>query len=514
MSLVLALLLLAGLFAQPSGEEEAPGETVRLLVPAEASVTRAPDAMRATSTLEGTKSGWQRVEVTAQGNPQQTADLLSDQLEVPVLVEQRYDLLGPTDEPLFSDQWYHHNTGLNGGPPDADIDTPTAWGSSLGSGVVVAVIDNGVEMSHPDLASQIWANNDPVGGGDQDGNGFVDDRQGWDFIDDDNDPSPVGTASPAAHGTAVAGLIAAAVNAEGIVGVAPSARLMVLRACDSAGCWSLPAAEAIFYAVDQGAKVINLSFGGITDDDPLLRDAISYARTRNVVVVAAAGNDGTNLDSLPPTEMFVPAELPLSNIIAVAASNYLDNVASFSNYGRTSVDLAAPGESILTTGLSVVDPWTHAHGTSFASPIVAGAAALLLSADPGIGHQEVIARLEAFADRPPHVANRTEAGRLNIGRTITTRFTDTGSSVFVDAIEWLGDSNITQGCNPPFNTRYCPSDRVSRGEMAVFLSRAFGLPDTGTDFFDDDDGQVLRRSGQPTRRGGPHGGLWDQAILR
>ena len=277
--------------------------------------------MRATSTLEGTKSGWQRVEVTAQGNPQQTADLLSDQLEVPVLVEQRYDLLGPTDEPLFSDQWYHHNTGLNGGPPDADIDTPTAWGSSLGSGVVVAVIDNGVEMAHPDLASQIWANNDPVGGGDQDGNGFVDDRQGWDFIDDDNDPSPVGTASPAAHGTAVAGLIAAAVNAEGIVGVAPSARLMVLRACDSAGCWSLPAAEAIFYAVDQGAKVINLSFGGITDDDPLLRDAISYARTRNVVVVAAAGNDGTNLDSLPPTEMFVPAELPLSNIIAVAASN-------------------------------------------------------------------------------------------------------------------------------------------------------------------------------------------------
>jgi hypothetical protein len=87
------------------------------------------------------------------------------------------------------------------------------------------------------------------------------------------------------------------------------------------------------------------------------------------------------------------------------------------------------------------------------------------------------------------VANRVEAGRLNIGRTITIRFTDTGSSLFVDAIDWLADSNITQGCNPPFNTRYCPTDPVSRGEMAVFLSRAFGLPDTGTDFFDDDDGR-------------------------
>ncbi len=488
MTLALSLLLVAGLFGQQASGESA-GTTVRLLVPAEAPLVLADDALRARPGATGNRSGWQRVEVTTLEGPQETADMLAADLGVPVLVERRYDLLGPIDEPGFGDQWYHANTGQSGGRTDADIDSPTAWGSTLGSGVVVAVIDSGVDMAHPDLASQIWANNDPVGGGDHDGNGLGDDFRGWDFIDNDNDPSPVGSGSAALHGTAVSGLIAAASNGAGIVGVAPSAKVMVLRACDASGCWSLPAAESIYYAVDEGADVINLSFGGITDDDPLLRDAISYARSRDVVVVAAAGNEGIDLDDLPSSQTFIPAGLPFSNIIAVGASNDLDNLSSFSNYGQSEVDIVAPGEQILTTGVSSIDSYVIVDGTSFSSPIVAGAAALLLSHDPGIGHQEVIARLEGFVDRPAGVAGTVQSGRLNIGRTITIRFLDTSGSVFVAAIQWLADADITQGCNPPANTHYCPDQRVSRGEMAVFLSRAFGLADTGTDFFDDDDGR-------------------------
>ena len=488
MSLVLSLLLVAGLFAQQGGEEGA-GTTVRLLVPAEAPLALADDELRARPGMAGTRSGWQSVEVTAQGSAQETADLLSAELGMPVLVERRYDLLGPTDDPGFGDQWYHANTGQSGGRTDADIDSPTAWPSTLGSGVVVAVIDSGVDMAHPDLASQVWANNDPAGGGDQNGNGLLDDFRGWDFIDDDNNPSPVGSGSAALHGTAVAGLVAAASNGTGIVGVAPSAKIMVLRACDASGCWSLAAAESIFYAADEGADVINLSFGGVTDDDPLLREAISYARSRNVVVVAAAGNEGIDLDTLPSSQTFIPAGLPFSNIIAVGASNDLDDLSSFSNYGQAEVDIVAPGEQIVTTGPTSIDSYVIVDGTSFSSPIVAGAAALLLSHDPGIGHQEVIARLEGLVDRPAGVNGTVQSGRLNIGKTITIRFLDTSGSVFASAIQWLADADITRGCNPPTNTHFCPTQRVSRGEMAVFLSRAFGLPDTGTDFFDDDEGR-------------------------
>jgi hypothetical protein len=354
---------------------------------------------------------------------------------------------------------------------------------------VVAVVDSGVDMTHPDLSTQIWANSgDPVGSGDNDGNGFADDFRGWDFVSDDNDPSPVGTTGTAAHGTAVAGLISAASNGTGLVGVAPGSEVMVIRACDSGGCWSLAAAEAIYYAAEMGAHVINLSFGGVDQGDTLIEDAIAFARSRDVLVVAAAGNESRNLDELGPSQQFIPAGLPFSNILAVGATDDDDNLTGFSNFGPQTVDIAAPGEDMLTTGLTATNPYVFADGTSFSAPVVAGAAAVLLSHDPGIGHQELIARLEGFADHPGGVSGLVGSGRLNIGRSVTVRFIDTSASEFVVAIDWLASEDITQGCNPPSNHRFCPSDPVSRGEMAVFLSKAFDLPGTGTDFFDDDDG--------------------------
>ena len=487
--LMILSILVAVSFIPMTPVVEEDGETVRLLV-SESTRHRLSSAGIVVESMSiGHNTGWTRVEVPIERTIEETAAALSEATGAQVLVEHRYPLLGPTDDPLFPDQWYHQNTGQTNGRSDADIDSPTAWGRALGAGVVVAVVDSGVDMTHSDLSTQIWANSgDPVGSGDNDGNGFVDDFRGWDFVSNDNNPSPVGTSDSSAHGTAVAGLISAASNGTGLVGVAPGSEVMVVRACDSGGCWSLAAAEAIHYAAEMGADVINLSFGGVDQGDTVIEDAIAFARSRDVLVVAAAGNESRNLDELGPSQQFIPAGLPFSNIIAVGASDDDDNLTGFSNFGPQTVDIAAPGEDIITTGLTANNPYVFADGTSFSAPVVAGAAAVLLSYDPGIGYQELIARLEGLADHPGGIAGAVGSGRLNIGRSVTVRFADTSASEFVVAIDWLASQDITQGCNPPANHRFCPNDPVSRGEMAVFLSKAFDLPGTGADFFDDDDG--------------------------
>ncbi|HEY7469067.1 MAG TPA: S8 family peptidase [Acidimicrobiia bacterium] len=495
MRLVMAALL--ALVALPSPPlPAAESGTVRLLVPADSSLGLA------TADENASQTGWVRVEVPlSKDGVAETAGLLEDQIGQEVIVEQRYELFGPEQDPGFPEQWYLENTGQAGGRADADIDALTAWGLALGDGVVVAVIDSGVNMSHSDLDGQTWANpGDPVGGGDNDGNGHTDDFRGWDFVSNDNDPSPGGTNDNEGHGTAVAGIIAAEANGSGTVGVAPQAQLMVIRACSLGGCWSLDISEAVHYAVDEGADIINLSLGSITSEDSVLEGAIEYARARDVLVVAAAGNEGRNLDDLPIGQQLIPGGLPHSNILTVTASDRRDDLAGFSNYGPEVVDVVAPGAEILTTG--VTGNYVTAHGTSFASPLVAGVAALLLSAEPGTGHQEIVARIMAFVDRPNGVAGASGSGRVNSGRALTNHFIDTTGSVFVNAIEWLADMGITTGCNPPQNHRFCPGSSVTRGEMAVFLTRAFHLPETGTDYFDDDDGQFYEGSANRLRAAG------------
>jgi len=412
-------------------------------------------------------TGWREVEVPVRGTVEQTISRLEALTGAEVAIDHRYELFAPQDDPGFSDQWYHENIGQEGGVSDADIDSTLAWGSALGNGVVVAVIDSGVDMSHPELAGQVHPAK-------------------WDFVDNDNDPSPVSNAPNEAHGTAVAGLIAAAADGLGIVGVAPDSRIMVIRSCVDGSCTTHDLSNGVVFAVDQGADIVNLSLGSITSEDQVLEDAIAYARSRDVLVVTAAGNEGTDLDGLPPGQQLIPGGLPLSNILTVAATDRGDILAGFSNYGPGTVDVAAPGVDMLTTGVG--GGYVVADGTSFASPIVAGVAALLLSHDPGIGHQELFARITAFVDKPFGVAGATNSGRVNAGRVLTRRFIDTSSSLFVNAIDWLADEDITEGCNPPANHLYCPNDRVSRGEMAVFLSRAFDLPQTNNDFFGDDEG--------------------------
>ncbi|MEE9120552.1 MAG: S8 family serine peptidase, partial [Syntrophobacteria bacterium] len=266
----------------------------------------------------------------------------------------RYATTSP-DDTFFSNLWGLNNAG------DTDIDAPEAWDITTGSSsVMVAVIDSGVDYNHPDLAANIWTNPGEIAGNgiDDDGNGKIDDVRGWDFVDDDNDPIDSDD-----HGTHVAGTIAAVGNnGTGITGVSWSAQIMPLRFLDAFGSGSVAdAIEAIDYAIDKGAKIINASYGSYTFSTAE-RDAIARARNGGILFVAAAGNDNWNNDSV--TKHY-PSSYNLANIIAVAATDQSDSRASFSNYGVTSVDVAAPGTSIFSTRPDRQTVWSDGFEGAF-----------------------------------------------------------------------------------------------------------------------------------------------------
>jgi thermitase len=336
--------------------------------------------------------------------------------------------LTPTDN-LFADLWGLNNTGQSHpisdytfpdhghlSTVDADIDAPEAWDTQQGNGTVVAVIDNGVDVSHPDLSGQLWTNTGETSsnpdcsvlpcetnGIDDDGNGLADDVHGWDFGDGDNtllDTPP--HFDEFDHGTHVAGIIAGAPNNNGIVGVCPGCKIMVLKIADNSGML-LESAEfaALAYAKAHRVKIANMSFGG-PDWANSEREAI---RTSGLLAVVSAGNDaldndmylGADLDSDGNQDAFspsYPASFTLNNILAVGASNdqdrngYITECAAFwgsplkcgfTNWGHDSVDLAAPGvdiESSVPGGFATFD------GTSMAAPHVSGVAGLVLSQHP------------------------------------------------------------------------------------------------------------------------------------
>lgn len=475
-------VLLLALIPMPANGQVEP-ESVSFLVRADGVASAMASRSPQPNSVE-----WRRVVVPVEGTLEATAESLRKLLHTDVVLERSYPLLGGESEPLFGEQWALENTGQAGGVPNADIDVERAWTSATGQGVVVAVIDSGVEAGHSELAGQLWSNQrELVNGLDDDGNGLVDDVDGWDFESDDNDPRPDGTSFDDSHGTLIAGVIAAAVDGAGISGVAPDSQVMNLRACDNGSCMTLDAIEAIHYAVDNGAHILNLSFGGpspLNADEPL-SEAIDYARQHDVLVVTAAGNAPPG--ALPPGMGILPAELPQSNNVAVAASNRLDRLADFSYYGPN-IDIAAPGVDLLTTDIT---GYSTVSGTSFSAPIVAGVAALLLSDDPGIHHQELVARLMAWTDSPSGIAGMVESGRVNAGDLLSHRFTDTLGDTFYSDIEWAAERGLTQGCNPPDNTEFCTDDPVTRGQMAAFIRRYLKLPAATRDHFTDDDGSTF-----------------------
>lgn len=261
----------------------------------------------------------------------------------------------------------------------ANIQAPQAWDITTGSSaVVIAVIDTGVDLGHPDLASKIWNNPGETG---LDGNGkdkrtndvdddnppdgYVDDWHGWDFVNGANDPQ-----DDNGHGTHVAGIAAAASNnGVGVAGVAWGARVMPLKVLDNTGSGSeSDVAAAMVWAADHGARIINLSLGAPSPSS-VMEDAVNYAYLNGVTVVAAAGNAGS-LGVLYPAAY--------DNALAVASTNASNNRSSFSNYGPE-IDLAAPGSSIYSTYWNGGSTYATLSGTSMATPHVAGVAALLAS---------------------------------------------------------------------------------------------------------------------------------------
>lgn len=289
----------------------------------------------------------------------------------------------------------------------AKISAPAAWDVATGnSAAIVAVIDSGMDMDHPDLQANLWNNSDEIPGDniDNDGNGYVDDVNGWDFVSEDKDPD-----DGYGHGTHCAGTVGAVGNnANQVAGVCWTASIMPVRVGTSAGLADSDIVDGIRYAARNGAKVLSNSYGG-PGFSQTIYDAVSYANNRGCIFVASAGNDNSDNDLYPQ----YPASIELPNVISVAATDENDERASFSNYGATSVDIGAPGVNIISTYLG--GETTSMQGTSMACPHVAGALTLYASIDPGINPAEAKQLLLQSADPVLDLAGKVVSGaRLNV----------------------------------------------------------------------------------------------------
>lgn len=298
------------------------------------------------------------------------------------------------------------STSGSWGQPFADlwglyaINAPTAWNTTQGDGVVVAVVDTGLDYRHPDIAANVWVNSREVAGNgiDDDANGYVDDIHGWDFVGDDyqNPRSSNDPIDHNGHGTHVAGIIAAVGNnGIGVIGVASHAKIMAVKGLDATGQGLDSAlASAVLYAARNGADVINASWGG-QGQSQAIEDAIQFAYSVGAVFVAAAGNSGMDAWG------FYPANSP--EAITVSAVNDTNGYPAFTNYG-SKIDVAAPGVGILslraagtTLGNVVNNNYVVLDGTSMAAPHVSGAAALLMSKTPDFPIEDLRQTLRASA---------------------------------------------------------------------------------------------------------------------
>lgn len=359
--------------------------------------------------------------------------------------------LDAPNDPRFAELWGLHNTGQQhpisdpdppsaAGTADADIDAPEAWAVTQGApDTVIAVIDSGVDVSHPDLAANLWTNpGETANGVDDDGNGLIDDVHGWDFAENDATLfEPNAAVIGYDHGTHVAGTIAATGdNSQGVIGVCPRCRVMVLKfmePADTDGNGTLDTMlgdtasliAALDYAAVEGADIVNGSFGGVVMWSAFERNAFKRLGEAGVLAVLAAGNNNGDNDQflaldfdsdgvLDSTSPAYPASYDLPLIVSVAASNHSDEYGyftgcalffgdrgppcSFTSWGRSSVDLAAPGVDVVSTLPG--NAYGAFNGTSMATPHVAGVAGLLRSAQPGLSAELLKNALLNSVDQP------------------------------------------------------------------------------------------------------------------
>ena len=398
---IVSAVLVGAMVAAVSVPSAAGAQTEIDVVPGEFLV-RSPSVV--TTAMEPISDDWYVLRDSAGSLPSGRAAALSREMGTLVIPNR---IIYLADDPMVGDQWALENTGQTGGVVDADIDATAAWAYTEGDpAVVIAVVDTGIDLDHPDLVDRLWVNPGEIPGNgiDDDANGYVDDVNGWDLASNDNSPDDT-----YGHGTAVAGIAAASRNSLGIVGLAPSVTLMPIRAC-SPGCPISTLVEAVAYARDNGADIINLSLGGHGAFFEPLGDEI--AASPNSLITAAAGNTGSNTDSNP----FFPAGFDLPNILSVASTDDSDLLSTFSSFGPSVVDLAAPGDEVLSTSIG---GWANASGTSFASPYVAGTAGLILSLRRDAAPEEVIDLILSHVDPLPSLAGKVSSGgRLNAGLAV------------------------------------------------------------------------------------------------
>ena len=352
----------------------APAEKAEAREDAGASLDHRLKFARTTEVVEATKA--------------EASELRNDPNVVSVVKDSVVSIAAVSDDQYAEYLWPLENVGqIDGWVPDADIDGAEAWQINTGAGSLVAVVDTCVDYRHPELVDRYAG--------------------GYDFYDDDPDPGC--TIDDHDHGSHVAGsILATRNNGIGIAGVAPDAKLLALRVlgADGRGMAS-DIIDAFAYAGQAGAAVVNASLAGQLYTDPGYGPvARLYPQT---LYVAAASNDGTNNDAIP----YYPANADAPNLISVGATDAADKPASFSNYGATTVDLHAPGVSILSLGKSEPYPYGFNSGTSMAAPHVSGAAALLKS-HLGLSGEANKERLMATAEPKPALAGLSVTGaRLN-----------------------------------------------------------------------------------------------------
>ncbi len=327
--------------------------------------------------------------------------------------------------------------------------------------ILVAVIDTGVDSSHPDLREVMFTHPGeiPGNGRDDDGNGFVDDVRGWNFEADDADSS-----DDFHHGTHVAGIIGAkSDNRIGISGVAPRVRILPVRWMKKGLGWGEDAIESIHYAVKMGARVINASWGGI-GYSKALEEAIREAEKKGVLFVSSAGNGKSDNDVKPHH----PANLVLSNTLSVASVDENDQLEKYSNYGKTKVDFGAPGKEILSTMMSGI--YGNLSGTSMAAAMVSGSAALILSARPELSAQDLKRIFSETVTPSVSLQGKTRTGgRIDTLRAMRAAFGRTRLEKQVDAndTDISGESLISEAW---VSGEVIRPDRVEEGAGVSGLS--------------------------------------------
>ena len=434
------------------------------------------------------------------GNIEHALKVLNQKREV-LYAEPNYEITiyNLPNDTSFNQLWGLDNTGQTGGTSGADISALDAWDiATHAEDVIVAVIDTGVDYDHEDLADNMWINQDELVGDpnvDDDGNGYVDDIYGYDFsgyteADQDNDPS-----DPVGHGTHVAGTIGAVGNnSSGITGVCWDVEIMPAKIMppyyiSEWVAFVSNATEAIEYAVDNGAKIINASWGIDDNYSQSLKDAIETAGNSGVLFVAAAGNYPNTSPANNDIGPQYPSNYDLDNIIAVMSTDHDDNMSSFSHYGATSVDLAAPGSDIYSCMPN--DEYGYGSGTSMAAPHVSGACALVWSMYPHLTMSQVKQIILDSADELNSLQGLCVTGaRLNLYQALLH-----AHPLSIDIVDDIADPNgcVLPGDEITFTISYSNPSTTNSNDPNYFgaaedVEIQFPLPVelTYTDIFDTD----------------------------